>query len=149
MPDAVLNGHQHHWEEGGFGDPLIMIYRSDTASKALMPYMSELSKSFRVIIPDLCGLRSRVTFSVPYDYAHTNPTRLREEQHRPATQKAPLMRGLLCVHGGDGGESNSPSKRNQARMYYRHSRRFIWRNDPSPAKYRHALPLILGGPSRR
>jgi pimeloyl-ACP methyl ester carboxylesterase len=55
MPDAVLNGHRHHWEEGGSGEPLIMIHDSDTASKTLMPQMPELSKSFRVIIPDLCG----------------------------------------------------------------------------------------------
>ena len=55
MPDAVLNGHRLHWEEGGFGEPLIMIHGSDTASKTLMPHMPELSKSFRVVIPDLCG----------------------------------------------------------------------------------------------
>ncbi len=55
MPDAILNGYNHHWEEGGSGEGLIMIHGSDTASKTLMPFMPELSKTFRVIIPDLRG----------------------------------------------------------------------------------------------
>lgn len=55
MPDAVLNGHQHHWEEGGSGEPLIMIHGSDTGGKTMMAHMPELSKTFRVIIPDLRG----------------------------------------------------------------------------------------------
>ena len=55
MADAVINGYRNHWEEGGSGEPLIMIHGSDTASKTLMPHMPELSKNFRVVIPDLRG----------------------------------------------------------------------------------------------
>jgi pimeloyl-ACP methyl ester carboxylesterase len=55
MPDATINGFRHHWEEGGSGEPLVMIHGSDTSSKTLMPHMPELSKTFRVVIPDLRG----------------------------------------------------------------------------------------------
>jgi hypothetical protein len=35
------------------------------------------------------------------------------------TRNPASQRGFLCVLGGDGGGSNSPSKRRQTRMYYR------------------------------
>jgi hypothetical protein len=54
--------------------------------------------------------------------------------------------------GGDGGESNSPSKRGQARRYYRHIRRF----DDAPAPFTGGVhgrltadlsrPLAASGP---
>ena len=55
MPDTVLNGFRHHWEEGGSGEPMVMIHGSDTASKTMMVHMQDLSKDFHVVIPDLRG----------------------------------------------------------------------------------------------
>jgi pimeloyl-ACP methyl ester carboxylesterase len=55
MPEAKINGYLHHWEEAGSGEPLVMIHGSDTSSKTLVPHLPELSKTFRVVIPDLRG----------------------------------------------------------------------------------------------
>jgi pimeloyl-ACP methyl ester carboxylesterase len=53
MPDATINGFKHHWEEGGSGEALVMIHGAAGSGSGLAAHIPELSKTFRVIIPDL------------------------------------------------------------------------------------------------
>src|SRR5579875_2204524 len=48
----------------------------------------------------------------------------------------------LCS-GGDGGESNSPSKRANREMYYKLSRCFAMRSELPPTGFCYAGPLVL------
>ncbi|MBV9120947.1 MAG: alpha/beta hydrolase [Chloroflexi bacterium] len=69
MPDATLNGHKHHWEEGGSGEPLIMIHGAASSSRSLMMHMPALSKHFRAMMVDLRGLgQSSHVSSLPRDW---------------------------------------------------------------------------------
>ncbi len=67
MPDAELNGYKHHWDDAGQGEPLIMLHGAAGSGKQLLQHVPELSKDFRVIIPDMRGLgqSARVTSSPP------------------------------------------------------------------------------------
>lgn len=56
MPDAVINGLKHYWEEAGSGEPLIMIHGAAGSSKTFGPQIAELSQSYRVIAVDLRGM---------------------------------------------------------------------------------------------
>jgi len=57
MPTADVNGFEYFYEEGGAGQPLIMLHGSIAGTvKDMAAHIPELSKSFRVIIPDLRGL---------------------------------------------------------------------------------------------
>ncbi|MGE3302078.1 MAG: alpha/beta fold hydrolase [Hyphomonadaceae bacterium] len=56
MPSTTLNGHKHHWEEFGQGDPLIMFHGAAGSSVTLLPYAKELAATHRVIVPDLRGM---------------------------------------------------------------------------------------------
>jgi len=56
MPIANINGHRHHWEARGAGDPLVLVHGAATSGMMLLPHFDELSKSFHVIIPDLRGM---------------------------------------------------------------------------------------------
>jgi len=56
MPEATINGHKHYWEEGGSGEVLIMIHGAAGSGRSLTRHIPELSKTFRVIIPDLRGM---------------------------------------------------------------------------------------------
>ena len=57
MPTQNVNGHDMYYEEAGSGDALVMIYGSvDGSAQIFTPHLSELSKDFRVILPDLRGL---------------------------------------------------------------------------------------------
>ncbi len=56
MPDATINGHKHHWEEGGTGEPLIMLHGAASSGRGFYQHLPELSKTFRVIIPDMRGM---------------------------------------------------------------------------------------------
>jgi pimeloyl-ACP methyl ester carboxylesterase len=59
MPTANVNGFEYFYEEGGSGQPLIMLHGSIAGTaKAMAVHIPELSKDFRVIIPDLRGLGS-------------------------------------------------------------------------------------------
>ncbi len=57
MPTQTINGHAHHYEELGQGEPLVYLAatRFDSA-KAWVPYMQQYAKSYRVIMPDPRGL---------------------------------------------------------------------------------------------
>jgi pimeloyl-ACP methyl ester carboxylesterase len=69
MPDAILNGHKHHWEEAGGGEPLIMIHGATGSSKRLIAHMPGLSKHLRVMMVDLRGLgQSAHVPSLPRDW---------------------------------------------------------------------------------
>jgi pimeloyl-ACP methyl ester carboxylesterase len=67
MPDAELNGYQHHWEDSGSGEPLVMLHGAAGSGKQLVQHVPELSKTYRVIIPDMRGLgqSARVSSSPP------------------------------------------------------------------------------------
>jgi pimeloyl-ACP methyl ester carboxylesterase len=57
MPTANVNGFEYFYEEGGTGQPLIMLHGSIAGTaKDMAVHIPELSKDFRVIIPDLRGL---------------------------------------------------------------------------------------------
>ena len=56
MPDATINGYKHHWEEAGDGDPLVMLHGAAASGRVLAGHLPELSKTLRVIVPDLRGL---------------------------------------------------------------------------------------------
>jgi pimeloyl-ACP methyl ester carboxylesterase len=55
MPDAILNGFKHHWEEAGSGDAVVMLHGASGSGVSLMNHMPEMSKTFRVLIPDMRG----------------------------------------------------------------------------------------------
>ena len=56
MPVLTINGCDHFYEEGGSGDPLVLIHGSiDGSAKTLSGHIPELSE-FRVIVPDVRGL---------------------------------------------------------------------------------------------
>lgn len=73
MPDAILNGHKHHWEQAGPTEPapgpaqtLVMLHGAAASGKILLPHLAELSKTLEVLIPDMRGMgeSQRVT-SIP------------------------------------------------------------------------------------
>lgn len=53
MPSETFNGHSHYWEDQGSGDPIILFHGATQSSVTLKPYIAELSKTNRVIVPDL------------------------------------------------------------------------------------------------
>lgn len=67
MPDAVLNGHAHHWEDVGAGPPLVMLHGAAGSSRGLAGPAEALSKHIRVIAIDLRGMgqSARVTSLPP------------------------------------------------------------------------------------
>jgi pimeloyl-ACP methyl ester carboxylesterase len=67
MPTANVNGFEYFYEEGGSGQPLIMLHGSIAGTaKSLAVHIPELSKDFRLIIPDLRGLgRSQHVAEMP------------------------------------------------------------------------------------
>jgi pimeloyl-ACP methyl ester carboxylesterase len=64
MPDAILNGYKHHWEEAapptdlrtGSAETLVMLHGAAASGKLLTPHLEELSKTLRVVIPDIRGM---------------------------------------------------------------------------------------------
>jgi len=69
MPEAILNGHKHYWEEGGSGEPLIMIHGAASSSASLLPHLPALAKDFRVLMVDLRGMgRSSHEASLPRNW---------------------------------------------------------------------------------
>ncbi len=56
MPDATINGWAHHWEDAGSGEPLVLIHEALQSSRVFAPQIEELSKTFRVIAPDMRGM---------------------------------------------------------------------------------------------
>ncbi len=56
MPTAAINGYQHHWEESGSGQPLVLIHGAAGSGKMLEKFVPALSQHFRVIVPDMRGL---------------------------------------------------------------------------------------------
>jgi pimeloyl-ACP methyl ester carboxylesterase len=66
MPEAILNGYKHYWEEGGNGDPLVMVHGAAGSSRMLIDHLEPLSHHFRVIIPDLRAMgRSEHLAGIP------------------------------------------------------------------------------------
>ena len=52
-----VNGHDIYYEEAGSGDALVMIYGTvDGSAQIFSPHLPELSKDFRLLLPDLLGL---------------------------------------------------------------------------------------------
>lgn len=56
MPEAILNGCKHHWEESGSGEALIMLHGAAGSGRAFLPHLPELARTYRVIAPDLRGM---------------------------------------------------------------------------------------------
>jgi len=56
MPDLTLNGHKHHFEEAGSGEPLVMLHAALASSKSLLPHLPAVSRRFRVVLVDLRGM---------------------------------------------------------------------------------------------
>ncbi|MDP3659240.1 alpha/beta fold hydrolase [Phenylobacterium sp.] len=53
MPEAVINGLQHYWEDHGEGEPLIMFHGASQSNVSLAHHALALSKTHRVIVPDM------------------------------------------------------------------------------------------------
>ena len=53
MPDTTINGFKHHWEEAGTGDVLLMLHSAAGSGAQFRPHFAELSKTFRIIAPDM------------------------------------------------------------------------------------------------
>ncbi|MBV9326719.1 MAG: alpha/beta hydrolase [Chloroflexi bacterium] len=69
MPDAILNGHKHHWEEAGAGEPLIMLHGAASSSRSLVMHLPALAEGLRVLVVDLRGMgRSSHASSMPRDW---------------------------------------------------------------------------------
>jgi pimeloyl-ACP methyl ester carboxylesterase len=56
MPDATINGFSHHWEDLGSGEAFVMFHGAAGAGSSLLLHAMELSKDFRVIVPDMRGM---------------------------------------------------------------------------------------------
>ncbi|MGE0685866.1 MAG: alpha/beta fold hydrolase [Dehalococcoidia bacterium] len=57
MPEAVINGYKHHWEEAGTSkDVLVLIHGASGAGKQFAPQIEELSQTYRVLAVDLRGM---------------------------------------------------------------------------------------------
>ncbi len=66
MPHAILNGHQHYWEDAGSGPVLVMVHGAARSGRMLIGHLGPLSLRYRVIIPDLRGMgRSAHVPSIP------------------------------------------------------------------------------------
>jgi pimeloyl-ACP methyl ester carboxylesterase len=52
---ASVNGVQMYYEVHGQGDPLVLIHGYTDSTLSWQPYIGELAKYFRVIVPDLRG----------------------------------------------------------------------------------------------
>ncbi len=66
MPDAILNGYAHHWEEAGTGDPLVMLHGAAGSGLTLRSHATALSRSFHTILVDMRGMgRSAHVASIP------------------------------------------------------------------------------------
>jgi len=67
MPDATINGYKHHWQEMGSGDAFVLFHGAAGSGRSLTDVGQELSKDFRVIIPDMRGMgdSERVTSIAP------------------------------------------------------------------------------------
>jgi pimeloyl-ACP methyl ester carboxylesterase len=69
MPDATINGHKHHWEEAGSGEPLIMLHGAASSSRSLIQHLPGLSRGLRVLMVDLRGMgQSSHARSLPRDW---------------------------------------------------------------------------------
>lgn len=68
MPSATINGFKHHWEELGSGEAFILLHGAAGSSVSLMNHARELSKDFRVLVPDMRGLgQSQRVNPIPAD----------------------------------------------------------------------------------
>jgi pimeloyl-ACP methyl ester carboxylesterase len=56
MPDATINGYKHHWEDLGSGEALVMFHGAANSGLTLKNHAQEMSKDFRVIVPDMRGM---------------------------------------------------------------------------------------------
>ncbi len=56
MPHATINGHKHYWEEAGSGETLVMLHGAAGSGRSFYGHIPELSKTFRVLIPDMRGM---------------------------------------------------------------------------------------------
>ena len=66
MPSTEINGSLHSWEDAGSGDVLVLVHGAASAGSALSSYSADLSRDFRVIVPDLRGMgRSAHVESIP------------------------------------------------------------------------------------
>jgi pimeloyl-ACP methyl ester carboxylesterase len=53
MPTGLINGVRLYWEDHGRGDVLLLIHGATQSSVNLAPHIAALSRSYRVIAPDL------------------------------------------------------------------------------------------------
>ena len=56
MPTATLNDNTHYWEDAGSGDVLVLVHGAASAGSNLSAHFADLSKDFRVVLPDLRGM---------------------------------------------------------------------------------------------
>ena len=57
MPDLTINGHKHHYEETGSGEPMLFLYFLCTRdSKTLVKDIAPHAAGLRIIIPDARGM---------------------------------------------------------------------------------------------
>ena len=71
MPDLTINGHKHHYEEVGTGEPMLLTNHLVTNNaKALAERVGGHSQGFRLIIPDARGMgeSAHVTDVSPADW---------------------------------------------------------------------------------
>lgn len=55
MPSHEINGFSLHYREAGSGDPVVLVHGFPLSSRIFESQLEALSKSFRVITPDLRG----------------------------------------------------------------------------------------------
>ena len=56
MPEAIINGVKHHWEDLGEGEPLVTLHGASQSGLTQMRHAEALSKTHRVIVPDMRGM---------------------------------------------------------------------------------------------
>ncbi len=67
MPDTIINGLNHHWEEAGSGEVLLMLHGAASSSATFAADIGQLSKTCRVVAPDMRGMgqSARISSLVP------------------------------------------------------------------------------------
>lgn len=66
MPEALINGHKHYWEDRGAGDPILMFHGAAGSGLSLAGLGTELAKTHRTLAVDMRSMgRSAHVAEIP------------------------------------------------------------------------------------
>ncbi|HEU0169394.1 MAG TPA: alpha/beta hydrolase [Chloroflexota bacterium] len=98
MPDLTLNGHKHHYEEAGTGEPLVMLHAALASSKSLEQHLAGLAQRFRVVLADLRGMgQSAHVPALPADWVADLIALIERLDLAPATVYGASLGGRIAM----------------------------------------------------